>query len=181
MKDVDWEIVSYGLKWIEYKDMLEMEEVEVIWEVIWFYMEVVGMWLCGWYIGWCLENMVCLVVEEGGFDYIFDIYDDDFFYWFDVNGCDQLIILYMLEVNDMWFFVFLGWSSGEDFFDYFCNVFDMFYVEGEVGVLKMMLVGLYCCLIGCLGKIVVLKKFIDYIKVYDGVWCFWCIEIVEYW
>lgn len=87
MKDVGWEIVSYGFKWVEYKDMFEDEECVQIVEVICLYIEVIGECLIGWYIGCCSMNIVCFIVEVG-FDWISDIYDDDLFYWFEVDECD---------------------------------------------------------------------------------------------
>lgn len=163
MQEVGWEIVLYGLKWVEYKDMFEVEECVVIVEVMRFYEVVIGEVLWGWYMGCCLENIVWLVVEIGGFDYILDIYDDDLFYWCEYGDCDQLIIFYMFEINDMWFVMVSGWVIGQDFFIYFKDVFDVFYEEGCVGVFKMMSIGLYCCFIGWSGKIKGFMQFIDYI------------------
>lgn len=121
------------------------------------------------------------VAEEGGFDWISDIYDDDLFYWLEVGECDQLIISYMFEVNDMCFVTVSGYITGGQFFDYLKDAFDVFYVEGDGGRPVMMFIGLYCCLIGWPGKLAGLKCFIDYIAVFDGVWCLRRIDIVRYW
>lgn len=51
MKTAGWEIASYGLKWVDYCDMLQDEECVVIVEVICLYIEVVGERLRGWYMG----------------------------------------------------------------------------------------------------------------------------------
>lgn len=63
----------------------------------------------------------------------------------------------------MCFVILFGYIESEQFFIYFKDSFDIFYVEGVDGVVKMFSIGLYCCLIGCLGKIVGFKWFIDYV------------------
>ncbi len=181
MKSANWEIASHGLKWIEYKDMDPAAERKTIAEAVRLHTEVVGERPRGWYTGRCSENTVRLVAEEGGFDYISDTYDDDLPYWLKVGDRQQMIIPYTLEANDMRFSVSPGWSSGEDFFDYLKNAFDVLYAEGEAGAPKMMSIGLHCRLIGRPGKIAALKKFIDYIKGYSDVWCPRRIEIAEHW
>ncbi|MEP1931487.1 MAG: allantoinase PuuE [Roseibium sp.] len=181
MKEAGWEIASHGLKWVEHKDMSAGDERAAINKAVRLHTEVVGERPRGWYTGRCSENTVRLVTEEGGFDYISDTYDDDLPYWLSIGDRDQLIIPYTLEANDMRFSVSPGWSSGEDFFEYLKNAFDTLYAEGEAGAPKMMSIGLHCRLIGRPGKIAALKKFIDHIQNFDGVWCPRRIEIAEHW
>ncbi|WP_420338563.1 allantoinase PuuE [Roseibium sp.] len=181
MKSAGWEIASHGLKWIEHKDMDPETERAAIAEATRLHTEVTGESPHGWYTGRCSENTVRLVAEEGGFDYISDTYDDDLPYWLEISGRQQLIIPYTLEANDMRFSVSPGWSSGEDFFEYLKNAFDVLYAEGEAGAPKMMSIGLHCRLIGRPGKIAALKKFIDYIQSHTDVWCPRRIEIAEHW
>lgn len=57
----------------------------------------------------------------------------------------------------------------------------MFYEEGKEGLLKMMLIGLYCWFVGCLGWVVVFKCFIEYVLLYEKVWVLCWIDIVYYW
>ncbi|MBO9417994.1 allantoinase PuuE [Labrenzia sp. R4_2] len=181
MKSAGWEIASHGLKWIEHKDMDPETERAAIAEATRLHTEVTGERPHGWYTGRCSESTVRLVAEEGGFDYISDTYDDDLPYWLEIGGKQQLIIPYTLEANDMRFSVSPGWSSGEDFFEYLKNAFDVLYAEGEAGAPKMMSVGLHCRLIGRPGKIAALRKFIDYIQSHTDVWCPRRIEIAKHW
>nr|WP_216665509.1 allantoinase PuuE [Pseudoruegeria sp. HB172150] len=180
MKEAGWEIASHGLKWVEHKDMPENEERAAIAEAIRLHTEVVGERPRGWYTGRCSANTVRLVAEEGGFDYISDTYDDDLPYWLEVGDRDQLIIPYTLEANDMRFAVSPGWVTGQDFYQYLKDAFDMLYAEGSDSP-KMMSVGLHCRLIGRPGKIAGLKQFLDYIQGFDGVWTPRRIEIAHHW
>ncbi|WIY23450.1 allantoinase PuuE [Parasedimentitalea psychrophila] len=181
MKSADWEIASHGLKWVEHKDMGEDEERAAIAEAVRLHTEVVGSRPRGWYTGRCSVNTVRLVTEAGGFDYISDTYDDDLPYWREQGERDQLIIPYTLEANDMRFATAPGYTTGEQFFSYLKDAFDVLYAEGEAGAAKMMSIGLHCRLIGRPGKIAGLKRFIDYIQGFDGVWCPRRIEIAEHW
>ena len=181
MKTAGWEIASHGLKWVEHRDMPEDQERASIAEAIRLHTEVVGTRPRGWYTGRCSANTVRLVAEEGGFDWISDTYDDDLPYWLEVGDRDQLIIPYTLEANDMRFATAPGYITGGQFFDYLKDAFDVLYAEGVAGRPAMMSVGLHCRLIGRPGKLAGLKRFIDYIAGFDGVWCPRRIDIAQHW
>ncbi|WP_299351176.1 allantoinase PuuE [uncultured Shimia sp.] len=181
MQDAGWEIASHGLKWVEHKDMPEEDERTAIAEAVRLHTEVTGERPRGWYTGRCSENTVRLVAEEGGFDYVSDIYDDDLPHWIEVGDRDQLVIPYTLEANDMRFATAPGYITGEQFFVYLKDAFDTLYVEGQEGAAKMMSIGLHCRLIGRPGKIAGLKRFIDYIQGFDDVWCARRIDIADHW
>ena len=94
-----------------------------------------------------------LAIEEGGFDWISDTYDDDLPYWIDHDGQGhgtrpQLVIPYTLDANDMRFATAQGFNSGEQFFSYLKDAFDTLYAEGEAGRPGMMSIGLHCRLAG---------------------------------
>ncbi|MGA1232832.1 MAG: 2-oxo-4-hydroxy-4-carboxy-5-ureidoimidazoline decarboxylase, partial [Lutimaribacter sp.] len=181
MKTAGWEIASHGLKWVEHKDKPEAEERAAIAEAVRLHTEVVGQRPRGWYTGRCSENTVRLVAEEGGFDYVSDTYDDDLPYWLPVGQGHQLIIPYTLEANDMRFATAPGYITGEQFFTYLKDAFDVLYAEGAAGRPAMLSIGLHCRLIGRPGKIAALMRFIDYIKTHPDVWCPRRIDIAEHW
>jgi OHCU decarboxylase len=181
MKDAGWEIASHGLKWIDYKDHDAEAESADITEAIRLHTEVVGVAPRGWYTGRSSINTVALAAETCAFDYISDTYDDDLPYWMQVRDGDQLIIPYTLDCNDMRFATPQGFNSGDQFYAYLRDTFDALYAEGCDGVPKMMSVGLHCRLIGRPGRIQALKRFIDYIKAFEGVWTPRRIDIADHW
>ena len=181
MQEAGWEVASHGLKWVEHKDMSEAEERAAINEAIRLHTEVVGTPPQGWYTGRCSENTVRLVAETGAFAYISDTYDDDLPYWKEIGERDQLIIPYTLEANDMRFATAPGYITGEQFFQYLKDAFDVLYAEGAQGAPKMMSIGLHNRLIGRPGKLAGLKRFIDYIQGFDGVWTPRRIDIAKHW
>jgi chitin deacetylase len=181
MKAAGWDIASHGLKWVEYRDMPEAQERAAIAEAIRLHAEVVGSRPTGWYTGRCSINTVRLVVEEGGFDWISDTYDDDLPYWMELGDRDQLIIPYTLEANDMRFATAPGYIEGEQFFQYLKDSFDVLYAEGQDGVAKMFSIGLHCRLIGRPGKIAGLMRFLDYANSHQDVWFATRQDIAQHW
>ncbi len=181
MTSAGWEIASHGLKWVEHKDMPEDEERAQISEAIRLHTEVVGTSPQGWYTGRCSMNTVRLAAETGQFAYLSDTYDDDLPYWLNIDGRDQLIIPYTLDANDMRFATPQGFNSGDQFFAYLKDSFDALYAEGQAGAGKMMSIGLHCRLIGRPGRVQALRRFIDYILSFEGVWCPRRIDIANHW
>ncbi|QFT58572.1 Uric acid degradation bifunctional protein [Sulfitobacter sp. THAF37] len=181
MKDAGWEIASHGLKWIDYKDHTAEAERADMAEAIRLHTEVVGTAPRGWYCGRTSVNTVSLAAETGQFDYVSDTYDDDLPYWMEVGARDQLIIPYTLDCNDMRFATPQGFNSGDQFYAYLRDTFDTLYAEGAEGAAKMMSVGLHCRLVGRPGRIRALKRFVEYIKGFEGVWTPRRIDIADHW
>ncbi|UWR15079.1 allantoinase PuuE [Sulfitobacter sp. M368] len=181
MKDAGWEIASHGLKWIDYKDHNAADERADIAEAIRLHTEVVGEAPQGWYCGRTSVNTVSLAAQTGRFDYISDTYDDDLPYWMEIDGREQLIIPYTLDCNDMRFATPQGFNSGDQFYTYLRDTFDALYAEGTQGQAKMMSIGLHCRLIGRPGRVQALKRFVEYIKGFEGVWTPRRIDIADHW
>lgn len=181
MKSAGWEIASHGLKWVEHKDMPEAQERAEIAEAIRLHSEVVGERPRGWYTGRCSENTVRLVADEGGFAYVADTYADDLPYWMHTARRDQLIVPYTLDCNDMRFATPQGFNSGDQFYAYLKDSFDALYAEGEAGAPKMLSIGLHCRLIGRPGRVMALKRFLDYACGFSDVWFATRLQIAEHW
>ncbi|PDT52954.1 MULTISPECIES: allantoinase PuuE [Sinorhizobium] len=181
MQDAGWEIASHGLKWIEHKDFsVEQERAEIA-EAIRLHTIVTGERPRGWYTGRCSENTLDLVTEAGGFDYVSDSYADDLPYWHEHQDRHQLVIPYTLDTNDMRFATAQGFNSGDQFFSYLKDSFDVLYAEGKAGSPKMMSIGLHCRLAGRPGRAAALARFIDYVKSHGKVWLARRIDIARYW
>jgi OHCU decarboxylase len=181
MQDSDWEIASHGLKWVEYKDYSPKDEQADLVEAIRLHTEVTGTRPTGWYTGRCSENTVRLVAEEGGFDYVSDSYADDLPYWVKFGERPQLVIPYTLDSNDMRFASPQGFNSGDQFFSYLKDSFDALYAEGVAGSAKMLSIGLHCRLIGRPGRVMALRRFMEYAKSHTDVWFPRRIDIAKHW
>lgn len=181
MQEAEWEIASHGLKWIEYKDYPAEKERADLQEAIRLHTEVTGERPRGWYTGRCSVNTVDLVAEEGGFDYVADSYADDLPYWIQFDGRDQLVVPYTLDANDMRFATPQGFNSGEQFYTYLKDSFDALYAEGAAGQPKMLSIGLHCRLIGRPGRVMALRRFMEYAQSHADVWFARRIDIARHW
>ena len=134
----------------------------------------------GWYTGRQSPNTRRLVVEEGGFLYDADAYNDDLPYWVTVSGKGHLVIPYTLDNNDMKFGVAQGFNTGEDFYTYLRDAFDVLYAEGATAP-RMMSVGLHMRLAGRPGRAAGLARFLDHVLKHDRVWICRRVDIARHW
>ncbi len=181
MKEAGWEIASHGLKWIDYKDFSREAEQEHLSRAVALHKEATGAEPPGFYLGRCSMNTLDLVMQHGGFLYSSDSYADDLPYW--VQGPDrpQLMIPYTLDTNDMRFATAQGFNSGEQFFTYLKDSFDVLRREGEAGQPKMLSIGLHCRLAGRPGRAQAVARFADYLLAQQAVWIARRIDIARHW
>jgi putative urate catabolism protein len=180
MKLADWEIASHGYRWIDYQHIPETIERGHLERAIALHEQVTGARPLGWYLGRCSPNTGRLVAEEGGFLYDADSYADELPYWAEVGGRAQLIIPYTLDANDMRFATSQGFNTGDQFFTYLKDSFDLLYAEGEKSP-RMMSVGLHCRLVGRPGRAAALARFLDYVGAHPRVWVCRRIDIARHW
>jgi len=180
MLNAKWEIASHGYRWIDYRNVLETVEREDMLKAIDIHTRLTGQKPQGWYLGRCSENSHRIALEAGGFTYNADSYADDLPYWDLVNGRAQLMVPYTLDANDMRFATPQGFNSGEQFYQYLKDSFDVLYSEGETSP-KMMSVGLHCRLAGRPGRAAAVARFLDYVQNFDQVWLCRRIEIAQHW
>ena len=178
--EADYEVACHGWRWIDYQNIKKTEEKKHMKLAIQAHTKIFGNRPGGWYTGRCSPNTRDLVMEDGGFLYDSDSYSDDLPYWETRNKKKQLIIPYTLDNNDMRFATNQGFNTGDHFFSYLKDSFDVLYEEGKTNP-KMMSVGLHCRLIGKPGRIQSLKKFLDYILKHEDVWICKRIDIAKHW
>jgi peptidoglycan/xylan/chitin deacetylase (PgdA/CDA1 family) len=119
MKEADWEVASHGYRWWDYSDADEETEREHIQRTIEIHQHLLGKRPLGFYQGKPSLNTRKLVVEEGGFLYDSDAYNDDLPYWtMEYSQRPHLIIPYTLTENDMMFTAPNGPSTPDDFLAY---------------------------------------------------------------
>jgi putative urate catabolism protein len=181
MLEAGWEIASHGLKWIDYRDVDRQTEQAHLEEAIRIHTRVTGARPLGWYTGRSSVHTTDLVMEEGGFVYSSDSYADDLPYWIDGPAAPHLIVPYTLDANDMRFATPQGFNSGDQFFQYLKDSFDVLYAEGVAGQAKMLSVGLHCRLVGRPGRAAALQRFLDYVGQHEQVWVVRRIDIARHW
>jgi len=183
--DLGHEIACHGYRWIHYQDMDEATEKAHLEKAVAIIKDLTGETPLGWYTGRDSPNTRRLVVDHGGFTYDSDNYGDDLPFWTDVeksNGekAPHLVVPYTLDTNDMRFATPQGFNSGEQFFQYVKDAFDVLYEEGEETP-KMLSIGLHCRLMGRPGRFRALQKLLDYIGTHERVWVARRIDIAKHW
>jgi OHCU decarboxylase len=184
MNAAGWEIATHGYKWIDYKDFTTAAERAHIADAVRIHTEVAGAAPLGFYQGRCSEQTLSLAMDSQHFLYSADSYADELPYWVDGPHGPQLIVPYTLDANDMRFASPQGFNSGDQFFAYLKDTFDVLYAEGAADALgqpKMMSVGLHCRLAGRPGRAAALARFLDYVQSHDHVWVATRLDIARHW
>jgi putative urate catabolism protein len=174
------DVCCHGWRWIRHYLLDAAEEREHIRKAVASLRVSVGSRPLGWYCRYGPSvNTRRLVVEEGGFLYDSDAYNDELPYWVTVEGRPHLVVPYTLGVNDSKFGrgVF---GTAEDFFRYAKDSFDMLYREGATQP-KMMSVGIHMRLMGHPGRAMGLERFLDYVLTHQDVWICKREEIARHW
>jgi len=176
-----YDVCCHGYRWIEHFKLTRAEERKHIRLAIESLQKTVGERPLGWYCRYGPSvNTRELVVEEGGFLYDSDCYNDELPYWVEVGGKPQLVVPYTLDNNDTKYCVAPGFGTSADFFTYLKDAFDMLYAEGATSP-KMMSIGMHCRVIGKPGRAAGLARLIDYIKGHDRVWITRRLDIARHW
>jgi putative urate catabolism protein len=179
------EITCHGWRWIHYQHMDEATEREHMRMGADILKKLTGNAPLGWYTGRDSPNTRRLVAEHGGFVYDSDYYGDDLPLWKEVETSDgrtvpHLVVPYTLDSNDMRFATPQGFNTGEHFYQYLCDAFDVLYEEGKE-LPKMLSIGMHARLLGRPGRFRALQKFLDYVEKHDRVWVCRRIEIAQHW
>lgn len=180
MVEAGHEICSHGYRWIDYQYMDEAEEREHLNRAIDIIRKVTGTRPLGWYTGRNSPNTRRLVMQEGGFLYDSDAYDDDLPYWVNDGEKPHLVIPYTLDTNDMRFATAQGFNCGDQFYQYLKDSFDTLYEEGAEAP-KLLSIGLHCRLVGRPGRTAALERFLRYARSHERVWFSRRVDIARHW
>ena len=183
--DLGHEIACHGWRWIHYQNVDEATEREHMRIGVEIIRRMTGTAPLGWYTGRDSPNTRRLVVDHGGFLYDADYYGDDLPFWTRVRKSDgtdvpHLIVPYALDCNDMRFATPQGFNTGEQFFTYLKDTFDVLYAEGAERP-KMMSIGMHCRLLGRPGRFAGLQRFLDHIERHEHVWVCRRVDIARHW
>ncbi|MEY4564706.1 MAG: allantoinase PuuE, partial [Pseudomonadota bacterium] len=183
--DLGHEVACHGLRWINYQTIDEATERAHLAEAVAIIERLTGQRPDGWYTGRDSPQTRRLVADFGGFAYDSDSYADDLPFWTTVTRSDgssvpHLVLPYTLDTNDMRFALPQGFATGDDFFTYLRDSFDVLYAEGENSP-RMMNVGMHCRLLGRPGRFRALQRFLDHVAAHDDVWVCRRIDIARHW
>ncbi|MCV2359992.1 allantoinase PuuE [Paucibacter sp. TC2R-5] len=179
------EVACHGWRWINYQNIDAATERDHMERGMDSLQRLFGERPSGWYTGRDSPNTRRLVADYGGFEYDSDYYGDDLPLWLQVRKSDgelapHLVVPYTLDCNDMRFALPQGFSTGDEFFEYLRDSFDVLYAEGAEAP-KMMSVGLHCRLLGRPGRMRALQRFLDHVEKHERVWICRRVDIARHW
>lgn len=180
IRQAGYDVCCHGWRWEKHFELPEDVERERISRAVASITRTMNERPLGWY---CRSgpgvNTRRLLVEEGGFIYDSDAYDDELPYWTRVDGRPHLVVPYSLSTNDSKF----GrgtFATGDDFFHYCRDAFDILYQEGRTQP-KMLSIGLHMRIIGHPARAAGLARLMDHIGRFPGVWITRRIDIARHW
>jgi len=162
------EAAGHGFRWSNHYEMNRDEEREAIKLAVESIERTTGTRPVGWYCREMSVNTRELVVEEGGFFYDSDTYNEDLPYWTTVNDRTHLVVPYSLVVNDARYVVGTGYGSPEHFFETAKASVDRLRNDGD-DVGRMMSIGIHPRVSGNPARADALARFIDYAQQFDDV------------
>ncbi|HTJ92368.1 MAG TPA: allantoinase PuuE [Pararobbsia sp.] len=180
IREYGFDVCAHGWRWERHQLFDEATERERIRRTVASLAASVGERPIGWYCRYGPGiNTRRLLVEEGGFLYDSDAYNDELPYWTQVAGQPHLVVPYSLVNNDAKF-IRGSAATGNDFYESLRDAFDLLYEEGA-RTPKMMSVGLHLRLSGHPARAAGLKRFLDYVSGHDGVWVCRRADIARHW
>jgi allantoinase len=174
------DVCCHGYRWEKHYEMEIDVERERIRMAIASLQKSVGSRPLGWYCRYGPSlNTRRLLVEEGGFLYDSDCYNDELPYWVEVDGRPHLVVPYTLGVNDSKYARAI-FGTGNDFYTYAKDAFDLMLREGAKQP-KMMSVGMHLRISGHPGRATGLERFLDHLLNQKDVWICRREEIARHW
>jgi allantoinase len=175
------EISAHGWRWERHAGMDETIERTAISRTAAAITEAAGSPPVGWHTrSASSENTRRLLVEQGGFLYDSDAYNDDVPYVVQIVDRPHVVLPYAFDTNDMRFFNSGGFVLADDFARYCIDSFDHLYEEGASAP-RMMSIGVHLRISGRPGRISGLERFLAYAAAKPGVWFARRDEIAHAW
>lgn len=175
------EVAAHGWRWERHVHMDEATERRAIARTVDAITDAAGTPPLGWHTRSATSVKTRdLLVEQGGFLYDSNAYNDDLPYTVVTATGPHVVLPYAFDTNDMRFHNNGGFVFGEDFARYCIDAFDRLYAEGAKTP-RMLSIGLHTRIIGRPGRIGGLEAFLDYALGHDGVWFSSRAEIARAW
>jgi peptidoglycan/xylan/chitin deacetylase (PgdA/CDA1 family) len=180
IKAAGYDVCCHGYRWEQHQTLTREAERERIRLAVASLQTTMGSRPLGWYCRYGPSvNTRQLLVEEGGFLYDSDAYNDELPYWTRVGGKPHLVVPYGLTNNDVKF-MRGGVATGAEFFAFLREAFDLLYREGATSP-KMMSVGLHPRIIGHPARAGGLERFLDHVAAHSDVWVCRREDIARHW
>ena len=175
------EVSAHGWRWESHAGMTEEAERQRIAWTVAAIAQATGVRPVGWHTRSASSpNTRRLLVEEGGFLYDSDAYNDDLPYTLAFGGRPHVVMPYAFDTNDMQFQNTNRFSGASHFAEYVLDAFECLYREGRSAP-KMMSIGLHLRVIGRPGRIGALDRILSTMRARNDVWIARRDQIARHW
>jgi allantoinase len=176
------EVSAHGWRWERHAGMDEATERAVIGAAVRAITEASGTRPVGWHTRSASSvNTRRLLLEEGGFLYDSDCYDDDIPRSIArPDGGRHVILPYAFDTNDMRFAPGAGFVQAEDFSRYCIAAIDWLLREGRDAP-RMLSIGLHLRIIGRPARMRGLEAVLEHVAKTPGIWAARRRDIATHW
>ena len=175
------EVAAHGWRWEKHAGMDEMTERGAILRAVSAIEKIVGSPPIGWHTRSATSVRTrALLVEQGGFLYDSNAYNDDIPYTVETANGPHVILPYAFDTNDMRFYNSGGFVFGEDFARY-CNAALDRLMDEAGDAPRMLSIGLHTRIIGRPARIGGLEAFLDHALRSQSVWFATRADIARTW
>jgi peptidoglycan/xylan/chitin deacetylase (PgdA/CDA1 family) len=173
------DVVAHGYRWTEQWRLGREEEGKTVRMAVAAIERTTGRRPLGWFTRTGpTENLRSLLQEEG-FVYDCDAFNDDLPYYVQVNQQPWLVIPYAIDTNDGKFWRG-GWATGREFLEYLTDSFDYLYEEGKTHP-RLLSIGLHTRIAGRPGRAAAVARFFEYVSQFPDVWIAGRDDIARFW
>jgi allantoinase len=164
------EMSCHGWRWENHALMAEEAERAIIGRSVAAFRAACGVRPVGFHTRSASSpNTRRLLVEEGGFLYDSNAYNDDLPYVVDIGAAQHVVLPYAFDTNDMRFQRSGGFVFADDFARFCIDAFEHLRREGERAP-KMMTIGLHLRIIGRPARIGGLERVLEHIVGSGAAW-----------
>jgi peptidoglycan/xylan/chitin deacetylase (PgdA/CDA1 family) len=176
------EISAHGWRWERHAGMAEATERAVIAATVKAITDAAGERPVGWHTRSASSvNTRRLLLEEGGFLYDSDCYDDDVPRTIArPDGGRHVLLPYAFDTNDMRFGPGGGFVQAEDFSRYCIAAVDWLLREGGTAP-RMLSIGLHLRIIGRPARMRGLEEILEHVARMQGIWVARRRDIAQHW
>lgn len=177
IREAGWDVAGHGLRWESHADMDEATERHNLTEATRIIEETTGQRPLGWYCRYAPSLNTRRLLDELGYLYDSDAYDDELPYWDHQIGKPRLVVPYTLVNNDVRF-QRAALTTGEEFERYIMGAIEM--ALHEPGS-RMLSVGLHNRIIGHPARAIGLKRILARVRAMPDIWVCRRVDLARHW
>lgn len=176
------EVSAHGWRWQSHAGMSEIEERAAIARTVQAITAATGGHRpLGWHTRSAASaNTRRLLIEEGGFLYDSDAYNDDLPFVVPAGTRRHVVLPYAFDTNDMQFQNTQRFQGSADFAQYVTDAYDWLAQEGRTAP-RMLSIGLHLRMIGRPGRIGALDRILRHITQSGSAWIAPRAKIARHW